>query len=110
MGVGCNVSQTVELAATDCAVSGSHDVSHTSMQVDNLDGIATENTVSGLHDVSHCSMQFENSDARFVCDKKVGTPTAAASMSAVENNAKRSFNLEEAKNRLKQLKSIHHFG
>ncbi len=102
--MGCNVSQTVEFAVADNAVSGSQDASQNSMLVDISDGEATESVVSGSHDVSHNSMEVDNSDSRYVNVKQVGNPAAVASASFVENIAKRNFNLEEAKQRLKHLK------
>ena len=102
--MGCNVSQTVEFAVADSAVSGSHDVSQNPMLLDLSDGKATGSLVSGSHDVSHNSMEVANSDARCVGEKQAENPATVASGDVVEDNVRRTFNLEEAKQRLKHLK------
>ena len=55
------------------------------------DGEATESVVSGSHDVSHISLEVDNSDSRYVNVKQVGNPAAVALGSVVENIAKRNF-------------------
>ena len=102
--MGCNVSQTVEFAVANSTASGSHDVSQNPILLDSPGGKVTGNLVSGSNDVSHNSMGVDNSNARCFGAEQAGNPATVASGDVVEDNARRTFNLEEAKQRLKQLK------